>query len=378
MQRRKRKSSKPGQKVNRVKVSLGDRSYDILIGAGLLSKSGTIIKKLGVGKDAVVITNKALERIYGKTLKSSLNKSGITAKFEIVPDSEKAKSSGILLKVLNHIAAYDKNRSVFIIALGGGVVGDLAGFAAAVYKRGISYIQIPTTLLAQVDSGIGGKTAIDLPAAKNLAGAFYQPKAVISDINVLASLSARQVRNGLAEIIKYGVICDSKLFDYLEKNHRKASDLDKKTLEHLIMRSAGIKARLVALDELDRKGRRVILNYGHTIGHAIEAASSYSNKYNHGEAVAIGMCIAADIALMLGLIKRDAAEKIESLIKKCALPSSIEGLKFNKIYEAHLHDKKFSQKKNRFVLPLAVGRVRIVEAIPDRVITEAVKKRLFN
>ena len=185
--------------MNRVRVSLGDRSYDILIGDGLLLRSGSILKKLKLGKDAVLITNKRLERIYGKILKSSLNRSGIGVKFELVPESERAKSSSTLIKILNHIAAGDKNKSIFIIALGGGVIGDLAGFAASIYKRGIPYVQIPTTLLAQVDSSVGGKVAIDLPAAKNLAGAFYQPKVVISDVNSLCSLSSRQARNGLAE-----------------------------------------------------------------------------------------------------------------------------------------------------------------------------------
>lgn len=364
--------------MKRVKVSLGARSYDILIGDGLLSNSGVIIKKLDIGTDAVVITNKTLERAYGKTLKRSLNRSGISVKFEILPDSEKAKSPHILLRVLNRIAVYDRNRSIFIIALGGGVVGDLAGFAAAVYKRGIPYAQIPTTLLAHVDSSVGGKTAIDLFAAKNLAGAFYQPRVVISDINVLMSLSPRQVRSGLAEIIKYGVIKDRALFVYLERNYRKAIDLDKKTIAHLVMRSIRIKARLVEEDELDRKGKRIILNFGHTIGHAIETAASYSNKYSHGEAIAIGMCAAADIAFRLNLIKKNDAERIESLIKKCGLPTKVEDLNFNKIYEAHLRDKKFARNRNRFVLPYAVGNARVVEAVPDRVVTEAVKKRLVN
>ncbi len=364
--------------MNRVRVSLGDRSYDILIGGGLLSKSGAIIKKLKIGRDAVVITNKALLDTYGKALKRSLNRSGISVKFELVPDSERAKSSGTLLKVLNHIAGYDKNRSVFIIAFGGGVVGDLAGFAGASYKRGIPYVQIPTTLLAQVDSSIGGKVAIDLSAAKNLAGAFYQPRVVISDINVLMSLPLRQVRSGLAEIIKYGAIKDRELFGYLERNYKRALGLNKKVLEHLIMRSVRIKARLVGEDELDRKGKRIILNYGHTIGHAIEAASSYSNRYNHGEAIAIGMCVAADIASKLNLLKRSDAIRIEGLIKMCGLPTKIRGLKFNKVYEAHLHDKKFVRDTNRFVLPLTRGSVRVVEAIPDRVIAGAIRKRLLN
>jgi len=357
---------------------LGNRSYDILIGEGLLSKSGTILKKLDIGKDAVLITNKTLSRIYGKTLKSSLNRSGISVNFELVPESEKAKSSSVLTKVLNHIAARDKNKPVFIIALGGGVIGDLAGFAAAIYKRGIPYVQIPTTLLAQVDSSIGGKVAIDLRTAKNLAGAFYQPKVVISDINVLLSLALRQVRNGLAEIIKYGVIKDRHLFKYLENNYKKAIALDKKTLSSIIPKCVRIKANLVKEDEFDKKSKRIILNYGHTIGHAIETASSYSNKYNHGEAIAIGMCIAADIACGLGILERDEAKRMECLIAKCGLPTRIRGLKFRKIYEAHLHDKKFMQGKNRFVLSSGVGNVRVVETIPGRLITESIRKRSIN
>ena len=364
--------------MNKIRVSLGDRSYDILIGEGLLSKSGAILKKLNIGRDAVLITNKTLGRAYGKIIKSSLNKSGISVKFELVPESEEAKSSSILIKVLNDIAAYDKNKSLFVIALGGGVIGDLAGFAASIYKRGIPYVQIPTTLLAQVDSSIGGKVAIDLQTAKNLAGAFYQPKIVISDINVLLSLPLRQVRNGLAEIIKYGVIKDRHLFKYLESNYKKAIALDKKTLGNIIPKCVRIKTGLVEKDEFDTKSKRIILNYGHTIGHAIEAASSYSNKYNHGEAIAIGMCAAAGIACDLGLLKRVEAKRIECLIEKCGLPTGIRGLKFRKIYEAHLHDKKFIQGKNRFVLPLEVGNVRVVKTVPDYLIAESVRKRLFN
>jgi len=364
--------------MKKIKVSLADRSYDILIGEGLLSKSGAILKKLNIGKDAVLITNKTLAGIYGKILKSSLNRSGISVNFELVPESEKAKSSSILIKVLNHIAAGDKNKFVFVIALGGGVIGDLAGFAASVYKRGIPYVQIPTTLLAQVDSSIGGKVAIDLQTAKNLAGAFYQPKIVISDINVLLSLSLRQVRNGLAEIIKYGVIKDKHLFEYLENNYKKVIALDKETLGNIIPRCVRIKARLVEEDEFDKKSKRIILNYGHTIGHAIETASSYSNKYNHGEAIAIGMCAANDIAYGLGLLKRDEAKRIECLIEKCGLPTKIRGLNLRKIHEAHLHDKKFMQGKNKFVLPLSAGNVRVVEAIPDRLIIKSVRKRSIN
>lgn len=364
--------------MNTVRVYLGDRSYDILIGEGLLSKSGGIIKRLKIGNDAVIITNETLKRNYGKTLYNSLARSGISAKFELVPDSEKAKSSKVLLKALSHIASYDKNRNIFIIALGGGVIGDLAGFVAAIYKRGVPYVQIPTTLLAQVDSSVGGKVAIDLPIAKNLVGAFYQPKIVISDTSLLMSLSSRQVRNGLAEIIKYGAIKDGSLFSYLEKNYKKAVALNRSVISHLIIKSVLIKARLVGEDELDKIGKRIILNYGHTIGHAIEAASTYSNRYNHGEAIAIGMCIAADIACRLKLLKRSDSERIESLIRNCGLPTRIKNLSLDRIYEAQLHDKKFERNTNRFVLLHAIGKAGIAKAVPSRIVKESIHRHLSN
>ena len=360
--------------MNRVRVSLGGRSYDILIGSGLMNEAGTIIKKLLIGNDAIIVTNKNIAALHGKALKNSLLRSGMTAKIELVPDSERAKDSATLIRLLNRIGSYDKNKTLFIIALGGGVVGDLAGFAAAIYKRGVPYVQIPTTLLAQVDSAIGGKVAIDLQAAKNLVGSFYQPRVVISDISVLRSLPPRQLRNGLAECIKYGVIKDSKLFGYLENNYRKVINIDEEAIGHLVLSASKIKARIVGEDELDKKGARIVLNYGHTIGHAIEAASKYSKKYNHGEAVAIGMIVAASISSKLGLVSGSCSGRIESLVKKCGLPTRIKGLKFTAIYEAHLHDKKFVSGKNRFILPLDIGRVRVVEGIPDSLVIKSIKE----
>lgn len=362
--------------INRIKVSLKDRAYDILIGRGLMRKAGVIIKKLKAGNDAIVVTNKNIADIYGKVLKDSLLKSGISVKFELVPDSEQAKSSAILIRLLNRIGSYDKNKTLFMIALGGGVIGDLAGFAASVYKRGVPYVQIPTTLLAQIDSAIGGKTAIDLKAAKNLVGSFYQPKAVISDVAALRSLSMRQIKNGLAECIKYGVIKDDSLFKYVEDNYKKLISLDLETLRRVILSSARIKAGIVDEDELDNKGKRAILNYGHTIGHAIEAASGYSGRYNHGEAIAIGMIIAAAISSKLGLMEKSDCNRIESLIKRCGLPTRIKGLKLSAIYDAHLRDKKFIHGKNRFILPLSIGNARVVEGIPDSVVAKTIKEHM--
>lgn len=359
-----------------IRVSLKDRSYDILIGHGLIPKAGAILKKLNIGKDAVIVTNKTLARLYGKNLQSSLKNAGICSKIELVPDSEKAKSHKVLIDLLTRISSYDKNKTLFLIALGGGVIGDLAGFAASVYKRGIPYVQVPTTLLSQVDSAIGGKTAIDLPAAKNLVGSFYQPKAVISDVSVLSSLSGRQVRNGIAECIKYAVISDKAFFEFLENNYKKVLTLNKNTLERIILSCSSIKARLVEKDEFDKKGNRAILNYGHTLGHAIEAAAGYSKRYNHGEAIAIGMVIAADMSFRLRLISKNDTKRIVSLIDKCSLPYKVSALKLSAIYDAHLHDKKFIHGKNRFVLPSGIGHVKIVEGIPDSVVVGSIRENM--
>ena len=362
--------------MHRIRVHLKDRSYDILVGSGLIRDCGSLIKRLKVGRDAVVITNKHLASLYSKPLEDSLRKSGISVRFESIPDSEKAKAANIATNLINKISAYDTEKSIFIVAFGGGVTGDLAGFVAAVYKRGVPYIQIPTTLLAQVDSSIGGKVAIDLPLAKNLVGAFYQPKLVLSDTALLKSLSGRQVTSGLGEIIKYGVIKDQKLFSYLESNYGLMLNLNAKALEYVIARSSAIKAHFVEKDELDRKGIRAALNFGHTIGHAIEAASSYSGRYNHGEAVALGMIVACEIALKLKMLKSSDADRIRDLISKCGLPTKIKGLRLSDIYNAQLHDKKFVNCKNRFVLPAGIGKIRIVEAVPETIIKESIKKFL--
>ena len=358
--------------MKRVRVNLKKRSYDIVIGSGLFQKSGQLLKGLSLGRDAIVITNRRILSLYGKRLGSILKRSRFTVTFEIVPDSEKAKSSEVAASVLNRIAVYDRYKTIFLVALGGGVIGDLVGFIASIYKRGIPYIQIPTTLLAQVDSSIGGKTAIDLPVAKNLAGAFYQPKIVISDVSLLKSLPKRQLKNAMAEIIKYGVIKDKLLFKYIEDNYDRILKGNERALEYIIFRSSEIKADLVKKDEFDNKDLRVILNYGHTVGHAIETVSFYSDKYNHGESVAVGMMIATDIAFKLKMIAKKDKQRIASLIKKCGLPVQVKGLNPSKIYNTLLHDKKFVQGKNRFVLPTRIGRVKIVEDVPEGVIKEVI------
>lgn len=364
--------------MKKIRVHLKERSYDILVGNGLLRDCGRILKRLGLGRDAVIITNRTLHRRYGSRIASSFRKAGLNCRFELVPDSEKAKSLSLLTRLICRISEYDRKGAAFIAAFGGGVIGDLAGFVASVYRRGVPYVQIPTTLLGQVDSAIGGKVAVDLPSAKNLAGAFYQPRIVLSDTDILTSLGPRQIRSGIAEIIKYGVIKDASLFAYLEKSHKKILNMEPAALEHVIARSAAIKASVVERDELDNKGLRIMLNYGHTIGHAIEAACRFSKRYSHGEAVAIGMAAAAGIAARLNVLNSRDRDRIAALIENCGLPTSARGLKARAIYEAYLHDKKFIRGRNRFVLPERIGSVRIVGSVPEKMVKEAIKRSLAS
>ncbi len=363
--------------MRRIRVRLKERSYDILIGRGLLKRLGLFVKKLKIGADALVITNPRILRLYGSAVKRSLTRSGMTVRFETVPDSEKAKSIDVMAGLLDRISRYDKNKKIFLVALGGGVIGDLTGFVAATYKRGIPYIQVPTTLLAQVDSAIWGKTAIDLPCAKNLAGAFYQPKMVLSDIDTLESLPARELKNGMAEVIKYGVIKDRSLFSFVEKNIAKLLKRDPAALEYVVSRSSVIKKSVVEKDEFDKKDVRVILNYGHTLGHAVEAASAYSGRYTHGEAVAIGMLAAADIALRSGVVKNiPDIIRLRRLVCSCGLPAKALNIKPAAVYSAQLHDKKHSGKKNKFILPIAIGNVGVFERIPDNILKLSIAEML--
>jgi 3-dehydroquinate synthase len=358
-----------------IKVKLHKRSYDIIIGNNLLKQAGACLRKLKIGSDAYIITNPLIKKYYGEKLRASLAASGINPKFKTVPDREESKSLKTAHSVIEGLAKFDKKKTVFIVALGGGVVGDLAGFVASVYKRGIPYVQVPTTLLAQVDSSIGGKTAVDLTRGKNLIGAFYQPRLVLSDTAALKTLSKRQVLSGLAEIIKYGVIKDQALFSYLEKNARGIAAKNVRLLEHAVIRSSMIKAKIVSADEREEKGLRTILNFGHTIGHAIETAGGYK-RHNHGEAIALGMLAACDIGLILGCTDKRAKARIAALIAKTGLPTKIKGIPLQKIIKAHYYDKKFSGAKNRFVIAETIGRVKVKQDIPLSVIKASLKERI--
>lgn len=357
-----------------IKVNLKERSYDIVICSNMLKSIGGYIQQLNIGDTAYIVTNNTIKNIYGGILAKILSASGFNLKFKIIPDSEKSKSLKMAFSIIEGLAEYSKNKKVFIIAFGGGVIGDIAGFAASIYKRGVPYIQIPTTLLAQIDSSIGGKTAVDLKQGKNLVGAFYQPKLVYSDINFLNSLNLRQIKSGLSEVIKYAIIKDPLMFEYLEENYPAILKKDNTALEFIISRSSKIKAEIVQRDEREKKDIRTILNFGHTIGHAIETAGGYK-RYNHGEAIAIGMLAASEISLMLGLINNSLLKRIEELIKKAGLPTKTNTLSIEKIIEAHYLDKKFSGSENKFVLIEGIGKTRIEKNIPLKVIKEALKRR---
>ncbi|MFH1478340.1 MAG: 3-dehydroquinate synthase [Candidatus Omnitrophota bacterium] len=360
-----------------IKVNLGKRSYDIMVSYDQITKLGSILKKLKIGQDAFIITNPVIKKLYSQKVKKSLLKSGFNVREEIVPDSEKAKSEKYCLRLLNNISRFDGSKKrLFIIALGGGVIGDLAGFVASIYRRGIPYIQIPTTLLAQVDSAIGGKVAIDLRVGKNLAGAFYQPRLVFSDMCFLKSLSRRDLVSGLSEVIKYGIIRSPSLFNTIEKRSSKILNYDKKLLQYIVYNCSLIKARVVEKDELDNKGIRVILNLGHTIGHAIESAASYTKAYSHGEAVALGMLSASNISKELGMLKDADYLRIRSLIKKIGLPVKLKKVDIDKIFSMQEHDKKFIHGKNRFVLPVKIGKAAVKENIPRTIIKGSIKNLL--
>ncbi|MFC1666672.1 3-dehydroquinate synthase [Candidatus Omnitrophota bacterium] len=359
--------------MKKIRVNLNKSSYDILICYNEINKLGKSLKQLSIGTDAVIITNPTIKRLFGDRIKKSLISAGFNVTFGMAPDTEKAKSETHCIRLLNNISKLDgSKRRIFIVALGGGVIGDLAGFIASIYRRGIPYVQVPTTLLAQVDSAIGGKVAIDLKVGKNLAGAFYQPSLVFSDLSLLKTLPKKDLISGLGEVVKYGIIKSPQLFGFLEKNCGKILKCDKKALRYVVYACSSIKAKVVEKDEKDNKGIRVILNLGHTVGHAIEAAADYSNLYSHGQAIALGILVVSLISSKLGLLDKKHHLKIRDLIKKLKLPVILKGLDIQDILSAQEHDKKFIHGKNRFVLPVRIGRVVVKEGIPLSIVTKSI------
>ena len=356
----KSKSIKPIRSLpqpDRVRVDLANRGYDVIIQAGLLDRVGEHLLPLAKSANAVVVTNTVVHRLYGSRLTRSLQSAGFRTSVICLPDGERTKSLRWVSAILNELVRRRYERKTVLLALGGGVVGDLAGFAAAVYLRGIPFVQVPTTLVAQVDSSIGGKTGVNHPLGKNLIGSFYQPQLVLSDPDVLQTLPAREYRAGLAEVIKYGVIADARFFKFLETEMRGILNFDHSAVHHIIQSSSACKAAVVSQDE--REGdRRRILNFGHTVGHALETVTQY-RRYRHGEAVAIGMVVAARLAVQLGLADTRVATRIRDLVHRAGLPEQLPPYPPAALLRAMRQDKKVRDQRIHFVLPDRIGHVSV-------------------
>jgi 3-dehydroquinate synthase len=360
--------------VRTVHVPLGNRSYDIKIAPGLIDRLGRECARLKLGARCAIITDTNIGKRYAKAVFNSLATAGFSPVLIVVQPGETAKSLKTVQSCYDQLSAHRLERKSFIVALGGGVVGDLAGFVAATYLRGISFVQVPTTLLAQVDSSVGGKVGVNLKAGKNLVGAFYQPKLVLCDLDTLKTLPEREFRAGLAEVIKYGIIYDAKLFAQLERDLPKILKRDQSVLATVIARCCEIKAEVVGQDETE-SGLRAILNFGHTIGHAIENISGYG-KFLHGEAISIGQVAAAKLSrAVFGLPERDV-ERIENLFQRAGLPMQIglNSVKRQKLHAAMRLDKKVSGGEIKFVLTEKIGKVAWGRHIPENLIHGALDK----
>jgi 3-dehydroquinate synthase len=347
--------------AQRIAVELGARSYDIVVGSGLLGSAGREIAPVLRRPDAIVITDSNVAgRPHLGTLERSLEAAGIAHRSVVLPPGEASKSMAQLGELLDRLFDQEIDRATAIIALGGGVVGDLAGFAAALALRGIDYVQVPTTLLAQVDSAIGGKTGINTRHGKNLVGAFHQPRLVVADVAVLGTLPPRELRAGYAEVVKYGLIDRPDFFDWLEARGREVLDGDPAAQQHAVVESCRAKAAVVAADERE-SGARALLNLGHTFAHALEAACGYGDELLHGEAVALGLVLAFDLSVRLGLCPAADADRVRTHLGAVGLPTTLgairsKGFAMDALLGPMARDKKAKAGRPRFVLTRGIGR----------------------
>jgi len=357
--------------MEKINVNLGARSYDIWIGSGLLDRVGSRLQELSLGSRIAVITNSVVRPLYGKRIQENLEACGFQVRFVEIEDGEIHKTLATAQRLYDELIDFRLDRTSTIVALGGGVIGDLAGFVAATYMRGIHFVNVPTTLLAHVDSAIGGKTGVDHPRGKNLIGAFYQPKAVFCDLEVLKTLPEKELVAGMAEVVKYGVILDANFFSFLESHLAEILQQESSAMCEVVRSSCESKAHVVEEDEQE-SGLRAILNYGHTLGHAIESLTGYS-RYIHGEAVSMGMVGAAKIALEMGLCDTAAVERIIALLQDIGLPVRIQGIDADAALEILTHDKKVRDGKIRFILPERVGKVVMRDDVPPELIRSILK-----
>lgn len=360
--------------MHTVRVPLAARSYDICIGRGLLPSLGPRCRKLQLGSRCAVIADSQTAPRFGETALASLTQAGFNPSLITFKAGEPSKSTREAARCYDQLAAHRLERRSFVVALGGGVVGDLAGFVAATYLRGIPFVQVPTTLLAQVDSSVGGKVGINLPAGKNLVGAFHQPRLVLCDLDTLQTLPPREYRAGLAEIIKYGIIQDPALFRRLERNLPKLLDRMPQELGHIIARSCRIKAAVVGQDETE-SGLRAILNFGHTIGHGLEAISRYG-QYLHGEAISIGQIAAARISQSLQGMPATDVERIQTLFERAGLPTTVRltPRTQEQLLNALQLDKKVQGGLVKFVLATRIGSVTWGHPVPTRLVIDSIPR----
>jgi 3-dehydroquinate synthase len=347
-------------------VNLGERSYPIYVGEDLLSQTGEILRRVGLGKKVGIVTDAKVGELYLKPVEESLRRAGFSVTVVSLPEGEEHKNLEAVSAIYDRLIGERFERGSFLLALGGGVVGDITGFAAATFLRGISYVQVPTTLLAQVDSSVGGKTGVNHKEGKNLIGAFHQPRLVLIDVAALGSLPRRELAAGLAEVIKYGIIADPRLFSFLEAEMENLLALQTAALTEVVAASCAIKAKVVEKDERESE-YRAVLNFGHTVGHALESATGYE-LYLHGEAVAIGMIQAAAISVRRGLCDQDSFERIRRLIAKAGLPTEIAPrVEPEELIQCMEVDKKSEGGKIKFVLCEGIGKTRFYSLAPAEI-----------
>jgi 3-dehydroquinate synthase len=358
--------------VRTVTVHLGPRTYPVLVGAGLLGAVGQECARLGVGRKVAVVTQPSVGE-HARVVVGALREAGFTPAVVEVPEGEAAKALDRAAVLWDAFLEARLDRGSAVVAVGGGVVGDLAGFAAATYMRGIAVVQVPTTLLAQVDASVGGKVAINHPRAKNLIGAFHQPRLVIVDPQVLATLPEREYRSGLAEVVKTGAALDVELFTTLEAEVPALRRRDPELLERVVATCCAEKAMIVEQDEREESGLRMVLNYGHTVGHALEALGGYQT-WRHGEAVAVGMAVAARLAHRLGLVEGHTAERQVALLEAVELPTGFATPAPREVWEALARDKKARDGRVPFVLLKALGRAEVCFDVRSEVALEVLQE----
>ena len=362
--------------MNIIRVALGERSYPIVVSRDRYRDVARALRALRLGPLGIVITNCTTRRLMGRDVVQTLAAAGWDVAVLEVPDTERAKSSTIALRLIHRIARAAQRQTPTLFALGGGVVGDVTGYVASAFRRGVPYVQLPTTLLGQVDSAIGGKVGIDLPEGKNLVGAFYQPRAVFSAIGVLQTLPSRQLRSGVSEVIKYAAIADTLLLARLERRRRAILRGDPAELAWIVQRCAAIKARIVSRDERETLGLRTLLNFGHTVGHALEAAVGYSARLTHGEAIAIGMAAAADLGVVVGITPPTSRARLLALLAAYGLPVTMRGVSVACVERAMAFDKKFLAGNQRWVLVRRLGHAVVVRGVPPALVRTVMRDRI--